>query len=227
MEEKLLQIKNDAVSLILDTNNRKALEEIKLQFLGKSGKLTIALKELPHIPNEKKPHIGRLANEVKVIIEETIKEKEAVLKHETQKERTESIDITAPGIRPPLGHLHPMTQVLSDVIDVFKSIGFQAADGPEIETDKYNFEMINIPKNHPARDTQQTLYLDPRDTEITPGEIILRTQTSAMQGRVMEKTKPPLRVIVPGKNFRYEKSTHRMVLSFGKLKGFVLIHTLD
>ena len=106
------------------------------------------------------------------------------------------------------------------MLDVFKSLGYQAADGPEIETDYYNFEALNIPKDHPARDTQQTFYLDTRNSKVNPGEIILRTQTSAMQGRVMEKTKPPVRVIIPGKCFRYEQVDASHGFEFWQVEGF-------
>lgn len=222
MEEELLKIKNAALPLILDAKSEKELEEVKLQFLGRSGHLTIALKNIVTVPVEKRKEVGQLANEVKKSVEETIERKSTELHKEKIKSRQESLDITAPGIKPPLGHLHPMTQVLLDVVDVFKTLGFQTADGPEIETDYYNFEAINIPKDHPARDTQMTFYLDTRNSTVTPGEIILRTQTSAMQGRVMEKMKPPLRVIVPGKNFRYEQVDASHGFEFWQVEGFLV-----
>ena len=222
MEEELIGIKNSAISLILESSNLDTLEEIKLQFLGRSGKLTQAIKDIVKIPMEKRPEVGMLANEVKNTIEETIDQKKNELTSQNSKERIEKIDTTAPGIKPEIGHLHPITQVLMDVIDVFKELGYQAADGPEIETDYYNFEVLNIPKDHPARDTQQTLYLDTRKSKVTPGEVILRTQTSAMQGRVMEKMKPPIRVIVPGKNFRYEQVDASHGFEFWQVEGFLL-----
>ena len=222
MEEELIGIKNSAISLILESSNLDTLEEIKLQFLGRSGKLTQAIKDIVKIPMEKRPEVGMLANEVKNTIEETIDQKKNELTSQNSKERIEKIDTTAPGIKPEIGHLHPITQVLMDVIDVFKELGYQAADGPEIETDYYNFEVLNIPKDHPARDTQQTLYLDTRKSKVTPGEVILRTQTSAMQGRVMEKMKPPVRVIVPGKNFRYEQVDASHGFEFWQVEGFLL-----
>lgn len=217
-----MNIKNNAVSLILEAKSIDELEEIKLQFLGRSGALTVAMKEIAILPQERRPEIGVLANEVKQILEETIKTTGDSLKKQKASQKLQKIDITEPGIKPNIGHMHPMTQVLSDVIDVFKTLGFQAADGPEIELDKYNFEVLNIPKEHPARDTQQTLYLDTRRSKITPGEIILRTQTSAMQGRVMEKIQPPVRVIVPGKNFRYEQVDASHGFEFWQVEGFLV-----
>lgn len=222
MEEELLGIKNNAVSFILDAQDLKELEDIKLQFLGRSGKLTLTIKEIAKLPKEKRPDIGKLANEVKGVIEETLARKQRELASQEAAKQKETIDTTRPGIKPQIGHLHPLSQVLFDVIDVFKSLGFQAADGPEIETDYYNFEVLNIPKNHPARDTQQTLYLDTKGSSVTPGEVILRTQTSAMQGRVMQQTKPPVRVIVPGKNFRYEQVDASHGFEFWQLEGFMV-----
>lgn len=222
MEEELIQIKNSAVSLILDAKDQRELEDLKVQFLGRGGKFTLAIKELSKLPKEKRPEIGRLANEVKNTIEETISEKESRVTKQRFQRSKEKIDTTIPGIRPLIGHLHPLSQVLYDVVDVFKSLGFQAADGPEIETDHYNFEVLNIPKDHPARDTQQTLYLDTRASKATVEEVILRTQTSAMQGRVMEKIKPPFRVIVPGKNFRYEQVDVSHSFEFWHVEGFLV-----
>jgi len=220
MEEELIQIKNAAVSLILEVSDKKTLEEIKLQFLGRSGKLTLSIKDIAKLPVEKRPDVGRLANEVKKAIEETIANQELRIKNQELGERIEKVDTSAPGIKPNIGHLHPMTQVLTDVVDVFKTIGFQVAEGPEIESDYYNFEVLNIPKDHPSRDTQQTLCLDTRKSKVIPGEVILRTQTSAMQGRIMKKINPPVRVIVPGKNFRYEQVDASHGFEFWQVEGF-------
>ncbi len=222
MEEELIGIKNSAISLVLDCTDLKSLEEVKLQFLGRSGKLTTSIKSISKLPEEKRPEIGALANEVKGTIESAIEQKKTELGDIHFKSKKERIDKSAPGIPPGIGHFHPLSQVLWEVVDVFKSLGYQAADGPEIETDHYNFEVLNIPKDHPARDTQQTLYLDTRKSKANPGEIILRTQTSAMQGRVMEKTKPPVRVIVPGKNFRYEQVDASHGFEFWQCEGFAV-----
>jgi len=222
MEEELINLKNTAVSFILEAEDLDSLEATRAQFLGRNGKLTLLIKDIPKLPKEKRPAIGKLTNEIKVILEDTLSQALEKLKAQKTKSVHEKIDPTAPGIKPNIGHLHPMSQVLYDVVDVFKEIGFQAADGPEIETDYYNFEALNIPKDHPARDTQQTLYLDIANAKVNPGEIILRTQTSAMQGRVMEKTQPPLRVIVPGKNFRYEQVDASHGFEFWQVEGFMV-----
>lgn len=220
MEEELIGIKNSALSLILEAKDSKEIEELRIQFLGRSGKLTLLIKELPKLPAAIRPEVGRLANEVKKTLEETLDNQDRVLKNLKTMTIKEKIDMTIPGIKPEVGHIHPLTQVTYEIVDVFKSLGYQAADGPEIETDYYNFEALNIPKDHPARDTQQTLYLDTRNSKVNPGEIILRTQTSAMQGRVMEKIKPPVRVIIPGKNFRYEQVDASHGFEFWQVEGF-------
>ncbi len=223
MEQELIKLKNDASSLIIAAEDEEELNAIKLDFLGRSGKLTLLLKEIKKVPEDRRAEVGRLANEILSSVEELIEDRTSELsgkRRDALKKMT--FDTTRPGVRPPVGHLHPMSQVLYDVVDVFRGIGFQTADGPEIETDHYNFEVLNIPRDHPARDTQQTLYLDTRESKATPGEVILRTQTSAMQGRVMEKTKSPLRVIVPGKNFRYEQVDASHGFEFWQVEGFLI-----
>lgn len=222
MEEELLRIKNQAVSLILGVDDLKELEEIKLQFLGRSGTLTQAIKSIAKLPKSKRPEIGILANEVKRTVEETISQHETKLKQRSSTLSSLSIDTTAPGITPKIGHLHPMTHVLYEVVDIFKQLGFQATDGPEIETDHYNFEILNISKDHPARDTQQTLYLDTKGSGVAPGEIILRTHGSNMQGRILEKAKLPCKTIYPGKVFRYEQVDASHGFEFWQLEGLAV-----
>lgn len=226
MEEELISIKNSALSIILDTSDAKALEEIKLQFLGRNGRLTLTIKDIAKIPKEKRPEVGRLANDVKRAIEETIVSQELIITGQESRIIKEKIDTTAPGIKPNIGHIHPMTQVIYEVVDVFKGIGFQAADGPEIENDYYNFEVLNIPKDHPARDTQQTLYLDTRGSKTNPGEIIVRTHGSNMQGRIMELAKPPIRAIYLGKVFRYEQVDASHGFEFWQLEGLAVDQNL-
>ena len=223
MEQELLKVKNDASSLIIAAEDEKELNEIKLDFLGRNGKLTQLLKRMKDLPEERKPEIGRLANEIISTVEDLLATRGEELRGEKKEKIKRAVeDITIPGIKPSLGHLHPMSQVLFDVIDVFKGLGFQAADGPEIETDRYNFEILNFPKDHPARDTQQTLFLDTRKSKATSGETILRTHTSTMQGRIMEKIKPPFRVIVPGKVFRYEQTDASHGFEFWQFEGYAV-----
>ncbi len=222
MEDELINIKNTALSFIWEAEDKKSLEETKLQFLGRSGKLTLALKELPKIPIEKRAEVGRLANEIKQTIEQSLEEKLTQLSTEASSKKINEIDKTIPGISPKIGHLHPITQVMNQTIEIFKTLGFQIADGPEIESDRYNFEVLNIPKDHPSRDTQQTLFLDSQGTSYSPGEMLLRTQTSNMQGRIMEKIKPPFRVLVPGKVFRHEQVDASHGFEFWQVEGFMV-----
>src|SRR3989344_5300666 len=222
MEEELIQIKNSAVSLILDAKDKEELDDLKIRFLGRSGRLSLAIKEILKLPKEKRPEIGRLANEVKNTIEKTVSEKESRITRQRSQKLKEKIDITIPGIRPEIGHLHPASQVLYDAVDVFKSLGFQAADGPEIETDYYNFTALNMPPNAPSRDTQATLYLDTRNSKAKPGEILLRTQTTIMQVRIMEKIKAPIRIIVPGKTYRVDYVDASHSFEFWQVEGFLV-----
>ena len=217
-----MQIKNSAVSMIIDADNQKELEAIKLQFLGRSGTLTMTLKGITKVPVEKRAIVGQLANEVKKTIEETLNEKLSTLKSQLLTQKKQSIDTTAPGIKPNIGHLHPMTQVINEVVDVFKQIGYQVADGPEIENDYYNFTSLNMLSDTPSRDTQATFYLDTRNSKMEPGQILLRTQTSNMQARIMEKTKPPIRVIVPGKTYRVDDVDASHGFEFWQLEGFMV-----
>ena len=223
MEQDLLKIKNDASSLIIAAEDERELNQIKLDFLGKSGKLSHLVKGIKDVPEDRRPEIGKLANEILSSVEELLDRRFTEFSGKKKEILKKMVfDISRPGIKIEIGHLHPVSQVIYDVVEVFKSLGYQAADGPEIETDYYNFEALNIPRDHPARDTQQTLYLDTRKSHVTPGEIILRTQTSSMQGRVMEKIKPPIRVIVPGKNFRYEQVDASHGFEFWQVEGFLV-----
>ncbi len=223
MEQDLLKLKNDASSLIIAAEDEEELNQIKLAFLGRSGKLTQLVKGVKNVPEDRRAEVGKLANEILRSVEDLVETRAQELGGRKREQlKSEIFDETRPGIKPQLGHLHPMSAVLFDVVEVFKTLGYQAADGPEIETDHYNFEILNIPKDHPSRDTQQTLYLDTRKSHATPGEIIMRTQTSAMQGRVMEKIKPPVRVIVPGKNFRYEQVDSSHGFEFWQVEGFLV-----
>ncbi len=184
MEQELMTIKNNAVSLILDAQDEKELEEIKLQFLGKSGALTLAMKEIAKLPVEKRPEVGQLANEVKHIIEEAITNT-AVNFHTQKIEKIQKIDVTEPGIRPPLGHLHLVTQAIEEISAIFEKIGFTRVRYPEIEYDWYAFGALNFPDNHPARDDWETFFID-QEPDSQKGSILLTPHTSSGQIREME-----------------------------------------
>ncbi len=185
MEQELKSIKNNAVSLILDARTDKELEEIKLQFLGRSGALTLALKELPNIPLEQRSEMGKLANEVKSIIEETLKNASGI-QEEQKKEEIKKIDVTEPGIKPPLGSLHPVTHAIKEITEIYERLGFTRVRYPEIEWDYYAFEALNFPENHPARDDWETFFIQ-QDPDKKFGPVVLTPHTSNGQIREMER----------------------------------------
>jgi phenylalanyl-tRNA synthetase alpha chain len=200
MEEKLLTIKNNAISLILDTKSVNELEEIRIQFLGRNGEVTQLLKGLTKIPKEERPKIGSVTNDVKNIIEDAIRRKEASLK-ETKTQIRPSFDITEPGIKPPLGHLHLITQAIREITAIFTQIGFTRVRYPEIEWDWYAFTALNFPPNHPARDDWETFFMK-HDPDPKKGRMLLTPHTSSGQIREMEKGKLPIKMLNIAKTYR-------------------------
>jgi len=200
-EEELKSLVLEADKKISEATSLEVLEKLRVQYLGrKAGIFTQLLKQMGELAPEERPQIGRLINKTKEEITQLLKEKIDALKsqEEAQKLILEKIDITMPGILPELGKWHPITQVLRQIVNIFVRLGFQLAEGPEIELSYYNFDALNIPPHHPARDMHDTFYVD----SARPQEVILRTHTSPVQIRVMEKQKPPLRIIVPGRVYR-------------------------
>lgn len=216
MKEKIEKIRADVENILTNAADLEALENIRIKYLGKKGELTSVLKGMGKLSKEERPVIGALANEVRAKLESELEEKKSQIsaKLEELKLKSEVIDVTMPGKRNAQGHLHPLTKVLNHIKDIFIGMGFQIADGPEVEYDYYNFEALNIPPNHPARDTQDTFYIS--------DNIVLRTQTSPMQIRVMEKAKPPIRIIAPGRVYRSDSvdATHSPV--FHQIEGLVV-----
>ena len=216
MKQKLEEIKAAAISVLQSASDIDALEEARIKFLGKKGELTAVLKGMGALSAEERPKIGALANEIRALLEGQIESKKAEIaaKLEEAKLAAEVIDVTMPGKSQERGELHPLTKVMNNIKDTFIGMGFEIADGPEVELDYYNFEALNIPPNHPARDTQDTFYIS--------DNVVLRTQTSGMQVRVMEKTKPPIRIIAPGKVYRSDAvdATHSPV--FHQIEGLVV-----
>lgn len=186
MEEVLMQLKNEALSLILDSSDEKTLEEIKLQYLGRSGKLTLALKDIIKVPVEERAEVGKLANEVKKTIEESIENQQNLFKTQVLKEKKQTLDVTNPGIKPPLGHTHLITQAIQEITSIFEKIGFTRVRYPEIEWDWYAFTALNFPENHPARDDWETFFTT-EETDSEKGQIILTPHTSSGQVREMQK----------------------------------------
>lgn len=216
MKEKLSQIKDAVESALGQAHDLEALEAIRIKYMGKKGELTAVLKGMGALSAEERPVIGALANEIRTFLEKEIDEKKTEISAALQAEKlkNEVIDVTMPGKKQQQGKLHPLTQVMDGIKDIFAGLGFSIAEGPEVEYDYYNFEALNIPPNHPARDTQDTFYIE--------DNIVLRTQTSPMQVRVMEKQKPPIRIIAPGRVYRSDAvdATHSPV--FHQIEGLVV-----
>lgn len=216
MKEKLSAISLEAKNAIAAAEDEAGIENLRVKYLGKKGELTAILKQMGSLSPEERPKMGALVNEAKQELEELITAKKDELKAKAQeaKLRQETIDITMPAKELKSGKLHPLNTVLDDMINIFQSMGFDVVDGPEVETDHYNFECLNVPADHPARDMQDTFYL--------AENLLLRTQTSAAQIRTMETRKPPIRVICPGRVFRADEvdATHSPV--FHQIEGLVV-----
>ena len=216
MKEQLEKIREQALSEISDSCDVKSLDALKVKYLGKKGELTAILKQMGKLSAEERPVMGQLANKVREDIDSAIEEKGASLKEKEKQERilSEKIDVTMPGKVQTIGRMHPLNIVMREIEEIFLGMGFEIADGPEVEYDYYNFEALNLPPNHPARDTQDTFYIT--------DNILLRTQTSSVQVHVMENKKPPIRIISPGKVYRSDAidATHSAV--FHQIEGLVV-----
>lgn len=216
LKERLMKVRSDAEENIGKSETSDELESFRVKFLGKKGEVTALLSEMGKLSKEERPVIGQIANEVRSHIEEAIKEKkeqlrEAELKKKLEEER---VDVTLAGKEISVGKQHPLNMVLEEFEDAFVSMGFSVVSGPEVEFDRYNFEKLNIPKYHPARDTQDTFYFNP--------EVLLRTQTSSVQVRTMEKQQPPIRIVSPGRVYRIDEidATHSPM--FHQIEGLVV-----
>lgn len=216
MKAQLETIGKKAEKALQSVDTLAKLEELRVAFLGKKGELTGLLKQMGRLSPEERPVIGQLANQIRGQIEAKIEMRLAQLKAaEKEKQfQAEAVDVTLPGITTKKGGLHPLNRVLNDMIDIFQSMGFDVVDGPEVETEYYNFEALNIPSDHPARDMQDTFYVG--------DNLLLRSQTSAGQIRTMETRKPPIRVVCPGRVFRADEvdATHSPV--FHQMEGLVV-----
>jgi phenylalanyl-tRNA synthetase alpha chain len=223
MREQILELERKALRELDSLSEFPELERFRIAYLGKKGALTGLLKGIAALPAAEKPEAGKLANLLKNKLTTRLEEvKEKLMSKEG--EEVSSLDMTLPGREPPLGHLHPVTQVLQQICQIFRRMGFKVVEGPEVELDYYNFEALNIPKDHPARDMQDTFYVSEN--------VLLRTHTSPMEVRVMESQSPPIRIIAPGKVYRRDSDvTHTPMfhqvegllvdkgITFGDLKG--------
>lgn len=219
MREQLEKIEALAKQELSQCAEIKALDELRIKFLGKKGELTAILKQMGKLSAEERPVIGQLANKVRADIEQALSTKLALLKADAQAAqlRAETIDITLPGKTAPMGKLHPMTKVENEIREIFMGMGFEIAEGPEVDDDYHVFEALNLPPDHPARDTQDTFYIEGTDETV-----LLRTQTSSVQVHVMETQKPPIRIISPGRVFRSDAvdATHSPL--FHQIEGLVI-----
>lgn len=216
MKEKLDAIINNAAKRIQQADLLTVLAEVKVQVLGKKGELTQILRGMGALPKEQRPAMGSLVNAAREKIETLIEGKEKELKDKEMEVsfKAEAVDITLPGKNPVYGVVHPLTKVYNQIIDIFLGMGFKIEDGPEVEYDKFNFEMLNMPKDHPARAMHDTFYVDEN--------IVLRTHTSPVQARTMLKEQPPIRILSPGRVYRADSvdATHSPI--FNQIEGLVV-----
>lgn len=216
MKTQLINIRAQAEKELASVASIQELDNIRIKYLGKKGELTSVLRGMGALSAEERPVIGQLANEVREFIEEILDKtkNDLVNKERFKRLETEVIDVTMPGKVKALGKRHPLSIVLDEIKDVFIGMGYEIAEGPEVELDYYNFEALNIPPNHPARDVQDTFYINDR--------VVLRTQTSPVQIRVMEKQKPPIKIICPGRVYRSDAvdATHSPM--FLQVEGLVV-----
>jgi len=216
MSDTLLSIKVEAEKKIETAGDQESLEEIRVSILGKKGALTQILKSMKDLSPEERPKVGQQVNEVRAMLEEKLQERKQSIKHAllTERLKRETIDVTLPGTRALRGHRHPNQIALEDLERVFIGMGYEVVEGPEVEYDRYNFELLNIPANHPAKDEQDTFYITK--------DILLRTQTSSVQARIMEQGKLPIKIISPGRVFRSDEVDATHSPSFHQVEGLVV-----
>ena len=216
MKEQLEKIKEEALKKIEASDALEKLNDIRVSYLGKKGELTSLLKSMKDVSPEERPKVGQMVNDARAIIEARLEETKNVLARKAREEqlKKEVIDVTLPARKNNVGHSHPGTIALEEVERIFVGMGYEVVEGPEVEYDRYNFEKLNIPKGHPARDEQDTFYIN--DT------ILLRSQTSPVQVRTMEKGKLPIRMIAPGRVFRSDEVDATHSPSFHQIEGLVI-----
>ncbi len=211
MEQELEQLRSEAVSAIEQVADRKQLEDFRIKYLGRNGRISVLMKQLGSAAKEDRPRLGKLANTARSELEQIFEDRVAALA--AAGSSSETPDLSLPGRRTVPGTLHPVTQIMEEICAIFAGMGFSIAEGPDIELDHYNFEALNIPEHHPARDMHDTFYIG--------DSVLLRTHTSPMQARIMEQQPPPLRVIAPGKVYRCDSDiTHTPM--FQQVEGFLV-----
>ena len=213
----------EALERLRAVSDLEGLDRWRVSVLGRSGSLTQILRGLGAVPEEDRPRLGAEANRAKGVLERELRGREQELRsaHFDAVAQRESVDVTLPGWPAPQGRLHPTTRMVREITEAFASMGFQIEEGPEIEFERYNFDMLNIPVDHPARDMWDTLWIDAVD-EHGERPLLLRTHTSPMQARIMERTRPPVRVVVPGKCYRYEATDSTHEWHFYQIEGLAV-----
>lgn len=212
MRDALLQLQEEAGQDLAAVSSSAELESFRIKYLGRKGPFSQLMRKLGEAPAEQRPQLGKLANELKVQLQQQFDDKKIALLAASGGSG-KAVDLSLPGRQVPQGKLHPVTQIMEEICTIFEGLGFRVAEGPDIETDFYNFEALNIPAHHPARDMHDTFYVDE--------SILLRTHTSPMQARVMENSEPPLKVIAPGKVYRCDSDiTHTPM--FHQVEGFLV-----
>lgn len=220
LKEKIEKIKADAIAEIGAVQSLAELSDLRIKFLGRKSEFTSILKGLKDLTGEERRTVGQLANVTKNEIEEIFAQSEKTLKEKSFDFVAEKIDVTIPAKKLKRGHLHPLTKIQNELEDIFNSMGFEVADGPEIETEFYNFDALNIPKDHPARDKWDTFWLKQKETK--KERILLRTHTSPVQVRFMQTHTPPFRIIAPGKCFRNEATDATHEHSFYQFEALMV-----
>ncbi len=225
MIDEITQLRDQALDELRKIDRLDELENWRVKYLGKRGAVTTLLRGLGSVSPADRPRVGQAANEIKNLLELELRAKEEELStiERARSLERERVDVTLPGRPLSLGQVHPVTRILREIVDAFVMMGFQVVEGPEVEWDYYNFEALNIPKDHPARDMWDTFYVSKSGQ---PGEMLLRTHTSPNQVRVMEKTRPPVRVIVPGKCYRYEAVDPSHESQFYQVEGLAVDETI-
>ena len=218
MKEQLEQIQSKALDLMLKVKNAAELDAVRVSVLGKKGELTAVLKQMGKLSAEERPVMGQLANSVRAKLEARLEKRRTELEAAALEKKLaeEAVDVTIPGTPVEMGHQHPMNKVLQEVKEIFIGMGYTIVDGPEIEEASYNFTRLNIEEGHPSRDRSDTFYFDDED------EVLLRTQTSPMQIRVMEHQQPPIRILAPGRVFRKDEADATHSPMFHQIEGLVV-----
>ncbi len=228
MKNKLNNLKKEVLECLEKVKDATALCELEVKYLGRKGELTKILRGIADLRAEDKKSIGKLANEIKIELQSKFKEARNIVEGGADK-KPEKIDVTLPGEKIARGHLHPITQVQNELEDLFISLGFMVLDGPELESDYYNFEALNFPQFHPARDTQDTFYISPSYAKASEGkpnkersDLVMRTHTSPVQVRAMQKYGAPLRCVAPGRVFRSEAIDACHEHTFDQMEGLMV-----